>query len=272
MPGDEQLHSFDYLLAETPGRQHTEEALLLQETHDIVEFVDCFSNIGLQPRAGFPVKIKTKPCLWIMRRNRAAPAASASSLIGLRERVRTRINAQAAGGGRPNDTQTETTAADDDTNGAEPATVERSSAPEIDNERIVAAAATKRKPNETRTPRRPEPEAAADAAPPPPAAAQPTPRKQSAMRAKLKEIIVSHYRSKGRVVESEPAPGNAEPMPMPAKPSMKSNIKRIIRAEQIREMVEQMATIDLNSACDLERMSTKECLHKLIDDQDTDAA
>lgn len=105
---------------------------------------------------------------------------------------------------------------------------------------------------------------------------QPEAASRTPMRAKLREIIVSHYRSRGRLVESEAvlptpssdAPSVAPPAVVAPSASMKSNIKRIIRAEQIREMVEQMATIDLNRACDLVRMSTKECLHKLIDDQD----
>lgn len=244
-PGDERLHRFEYLLAEPPAAgKHAEDALLLQRTHNIVEFVECFSQIGLQARTvGFPVKIKTKPCLWIMQRSRLAVDAVTN------DRHR---RSPAAFDSPPNGTVSGTKQALADTTDDE----------DIDNDGQQKF--DRMADYDERTPRE-----SGDIGELPEA-----PDRQP-MRAKLREIIVSHYRSRGRLVESDApmvsdAPPSAPSLSPAAtsKASMKSNIKRIIRAEQIREMVEQMATIDLNRACDLVRMTTKECLHKLIDDQD----
>uniref|UniRef100_A0A2M4BGQ3 Mannosyltransferase n=1 Tax=Anopheles marajoara TaxID=58244 RepID=A0A2M4BGQ3_9DIPT len=66
-PGDEMLHHFDYLIAEARDKYSDNMRLLLQ-THEILEFVECFNSIGLQYKSALPVKIKTKPCIFIMRR------------------------------------------------------------------------------------------------------------------------------------------------------------------------------------------------------------
>ena len=47
MPGDEKLHQFTYLLTEA-HEKYSNEMELLTKTHEIVEFIECFSNIGLQ--------------------------------------------------------------------------------------------------------------------------------------------------------------------------------------------------------------------------------
>lgn len=111
--------------------------------------------------------------------------------------------------------------------------------------------------------------------------------KRSRSRSKLKDMVVSHYRSKGRIVEDSTGSGDSalkssmhdspeetSVVSLPtasSKVSMKLNIKRIIKAEKIREMVERISTVDLQETCDLERMSTKDCLRKLIDDYDEES-
>lgn len=66
-PGDHEMHEFDYLLVEAKDK-YSPEMRLLTQTHDILEFVECFSNIGLQYDSFLPIKIKTKPCIYIMER------------------------------------------------------------------------------------------------------------------------------------------------------------------------------------------------------------
>ncbi|XP_058444374.1 probable Dol-P-Man:Man(7)GlcNAc(2)-PP-Dol alpha-1,6-mannosyltransferase isoform X2 [Malaya genurostris] len=69
IPGDLRLHRFDYLLTEARDK-YSDEMRLLSQTHEILEFVECFDSIGLQYRSVLPVKIKTKPCIFIMHRRR----------------------------------------------------------------------------------------------------------------------------------------------------------------------------------------------------------
>ncbi|XP_058063575.1 probable Dol-P-Man:Man(7)GlcNAc(2)-PP-Dol alpha-1,6-mannosyltransferase isoform X2 [Anopheles bellator] len=66
-PGDEMLDRFDYLLLEARDK-YTDYMRFLLQTHEIVEFVECFNSIGLQYKSALPVKIKMKPCIFIMRR------------------------------------------------------------------------------------------------------------------------------------------------------------------------------------------------------------
>ncbi|CAO1426933.1 unnamed protein product [Diamesa tonsa] len=65
--GDEDLHRFDYLLAEVKNK-YSPEMRYLQQTHEKLEVVECFSNIGIHYTSLLPVKIRTKPCIMIMRR------------------------------------------------------------------------------------------------------------------------------------------------------------------------------------------------------------
>lgn len=64
---DEEIKQFNYLLVEAKNR-HTNEWYLLIENFETLEFVDCFNSIGFQYNYFVPVKIKTKPCIGILRR------------------------------------------------------------------------------------------------------------------------------------------------------------------------------------------------------------
>ncbi|KFB34980.1 AGAP000102-PA-like protein [Anopheles sinensis] len=67
IPGEDTLYRFDYLLTEAQDK-YSDKMRLLSQTHEIIEFVECFNSIGLQYKSVLPVKIKTKPCIFIMRR------------------------------------------------------------------------------------------------------------------------------------------------------------------------------------------------------------
>lgn len=92
---------------------------------------------------------------------------------------------------------------------------------------------------------------------------------------KLKKVIELYYQSKGQVIETESnnnveidlaAPKASKPIISPRKPSAKTNIKSIIKAEKIKQLVERISTLDLKAQCDLEILSAKDCLVKLIDE------
>lgn len=65
--GDEALHQFDYLLAEVKSK-YSPEMRILQQTHEKIELVECFSNIGVHYASFLPLKIRTKPCIMILKR------------------------------------------------------------------------------------------------------------------------------------------------------------------------------------------------------------
>lgn len=45
---------------------------LYQQTHEKVELIDCFSNIGLHYESLLPIKIRTKPCIMIMKKKKGS--------------------------------------------------------------------------------------------------------------------------------------------------------------------------------------------------------
>jgi alpha-1,6-mannosyltransferase len=65
--GDEELHKFDYLLVEVKNKYSPEMRFLIQ-THDKIELIECFSNIGVHYTSLLPIKIRTKPCIMIMKK------------------------------------------------------------------------------------------------------------------------------------------------------------------------------------------------------------
>uniref|UniRef100_U5EW52 Mannosyltransferase n=1 Tax=Corethrella appendiculata TaxID=1370023 RepID=U5EW52_9DIPT len=63
---DKKLLKFDYLLIEAKDK-YSHEMRIFSQTHEILEFIECFYSIGLQMRS-FPVRIKTRPCIYILQR------------------------------------------------------------------------------------------------------------------------------------------------------------------------------------------------------------
>lgn len=64
---DNRLLEFTHLLLEQKGK-YFYESEHFQQTHDILDTINCFSSIGVEYRSIFPVKIKTRPCIVILRR------------------------------------------------------------------------------------------------------------------------------------------------------------------------------------------------------------
>lgn len=226
---------------------------LLHETHEDVEFIDCFNSIGLQYQF-FPVKIKTRPCIGLLKRKKVVTAEFIMDSLTI------------------NDVLTST---ESDVNSNEkigdllldpPTQIEE----DIDIIKELSSSIDQDNSNELLT--------SFDAFNSPTELTRPS---QSTTKTKLKKLIESHFRSKGSVIESDKESEreltedfqkksnyDLDSHAMPSHPSAKANIKRIIKAEQIKELVDSISKLDLNVVCDLEHLSTKECLKKIIDDYD----
>ncbi|EDX13569.1 GD18643 [Drosophila simulans] len=90
---------------------------------------------------------------------------------------------------------------------------------------------------------------------------QATKKSRAATKMKIRQIIEQHYRAKGKQIEND----SAETQKTPGKAGLRQSVKSIIKQEKIKEMIEQIATMDLTRICDLEKTSTKDCLKQVID-------
>lgn len=288
------MHSFSYILTEHRSK-YSVEMKVLQQTHDPVESIDCFSSIGLQYQSMFPVKVKTKSCIDIFKRKENPN----DKFVIMREKLVHKLEdipkvAVEMDHGTPIDTvgntPIELTYPTNDINILEPyieieddidiikditevtnltneqtendvivdQTIEQNvikteEKPVIDSEETIDNdESVQKKDNEPKMKHSPI-------------------RKPKKMRSKLKDLIESHYRSKGSIIETDHKEDLVTlSMPIQSSPfiSAKTNIKRIIKAEKIKDLVDRISKLDLTKHCDLEALSTKDCLKKIIDEYD----
>lgn len=214
----------------------------LQHSHETLESINCFSSIGVEYRSLFPVKIKTKPCIVLLRRKYEyvppEPEILLIEAIDDKEIIDdNEIEILPESNEHPDLNVTNVIENNEDifdNNISEeplPEDVELNDS-ESDDENDIKEIEMKK----------------------------PTIH----MKAKIKKIIETHYRSQGTAIDTV---DYIEPT-TPHKRSAKSNIKHIIKSEQIKELVEKISQMDLKSECDLERESTKSCLIKIIDRYD----
>lgn len=280
-----EIDRYTHLLVEAKNKQNTELWTTLLDDFEIVEFVDCFNNIGIQYNSLLPVRIKTKPCIGILKKR--------SQVVGKETRTEKTL---------PRDptqkevtkskrSKKESTKADKETpievipletilqedvelavppSKPSPITVQESrSELEIlvegeDEDGMVATveesslelnvdpveAAKEINFQELRN-----------------LALDQTNRKsRAATKLKIRKIIEQHYRSKGRHIEND----SMEQKTKEPRTGLRQTVKSIIKQEKIKEMIEQIATMDLTRICDLEKTSTKDCLKQVIDKIDDD--
>lgn len=231
------LLTYTHLLVELKGK-FVYDSERLQKSHDTLETVNCFNNIGVEYRSLLPVKIKTKPCISIMKRKegfkppeivdvqKELPKAQEEVVVApetppKKEETPPSIDVV-------EDQPEEDLFLDDfDLNDLDVLKEETKDELHEWNDKIDEAEFSEMK----------------------------KPSKQS----KIKHLIEKHYRKKLKE--------NTE-IARVQKRSAKSNIKHIIKSEKIKEMAEKISHMDLKTKCDLEAESVKGCLIKIIEELD----
>ncbi|XP_075148354.1 alg12 alpha-1,6-mannosyltransferase [Haematobia irritans] len=95
-------------------------------------------------------------------------------------------------------------------------------------------------------------------------------RKTKATKLKIRRLIEQHFRAKGKHIENDSLEKQDHSKNQKQTLSPKQSVKAIIKQERIKEMIEQIATMDLTKLCNLDKVSTKDCLKSVIDKIDAE--
>lgn len=268
---DPKLLGFTHLLVEQKGKYFYENEDI-RRTHDILDTINCFSNIGVEYRSVFPIKIKTRPCIIILRRK---PGIVPPKLeVVTEEPIDDDSNDESEENGN-NETEeignidrienTIQTDYHDDLEVKEPQEIE-----EVDYVEVIEDPNTKEEPNDDDDVDE-EASVLDDASD---ALDSNTlnddehnilenelKKPTIETKHKLRRLIERHYRFK----EHKALPSDRIDAAAGNKQSIKSKVRHIIKKEKIREMIEHISQIDLRTVCNLERETTKQCVLKIVD-------
>lgn len=234
--GDQKIFQYTHLLVEQKGKYFYENEHLKQ-SHDVLESVNCFSSIGIEYHSFFPVKIRTKPCIVLLRRKHEfAPPQVIIALDTVPTLTDKGTDVKPSEKlGHINDLGMDLGTIDSTIS---PASIE-DNANEwdiADANKIVVAT------NEL---------------------GQPT--KQT--RWKIKRFVETHFTAKQSALSRDD--DQSELVVSAHKQSTKASIRNIIKSEKIKEIAERISQMDLKSMCDLENDSVKSCLIKIIDEHES---
>lgn len=289
---DPKLIEFTHLLVEQKGKYFYENEDM-RRTHEVLDTINCFSNIGVEYRSVFPIKIKTRPCVILLRRKLdiVPPMLSILSHEPSIESPTSERNADVSNAAptptadhsKLDDMETESDSDEqayensDDTVDAKDEnsqitdenrnevenvednkdTAEEEGDEDYDNENAKNSGDSESgdyqyQDDNVDSTDNDENIIEMDLK-----------RPSRETKLKLKKLIEKHYRA--RVAHLPPNDQTDLAAAHPSRPSIRSNIKQIIKKEKIKEMIEKISQIDLRAVCDLERESTKQCLLKIID-------
>lgn len=239
--GDTQLLTFTHLLVEQKGK-YFYESERIQQTHDILDTINCFNSIGVEYRSILPVKIKTRPCIVILRRkeNVRPPQLEYVDIPPVNEisepvpQIQSHIDSidDDDDNDRMPDQQPDQNDPNfDNSNFGIPTEVPPYDNDDDDDEKNNIVESDLRKPSKE-------------------------------TKFKLRNLIKRHYRAKNSAALQT---YNSD-MAQTSKKSTKANIKHIIKSEKMKELIEKILKMDLRTMCNLEKETTKQCLIKIIDE------
>lgn len=250
---DPKLQQFTHLLVEQKGKYFYENENI-RNTHDTLDTINCFSNIGVEYRSIFPIKIKTRPCVTILRRKANVIPPQLDTLT---REEKTDL---------PNNLE-EYVASSENANGFVEANSVKDTTEEIEfsensleqNQDDEYGDGEDFQPDDTLE--------TSDLTDEEHSPIGETELKKPTIetKQKLRRMIERHYRLKTNKATKASSNDRAELVPT-SKPSIKYNIRSIIKKEKIKELIEQISQIDLRAVCDFARESVKECLLKIIDE------
>jgi alpha-1,6-mannosyltransferase len=248
-PGDIELHQHDYLLAESKSK-HSPEMKILQQTHDIVEFVDCFHNIGLQYKSLLPVRINTRPCIYILQKRDDADVANL-----MPANLSFDSGEQEAFEEKPVFIEVEDVDAMEET--IEPVEDEAKSYAELlqDEDYTSMTEPVVDKAESYEPDDLPEEQDNYE-----PEGNDPSAKYVEEEPVRLKRVYKS---AKAKLQELKQTKEEAATPPKRAK----SNIQKIIKTAKAKQMIDDLSKLDLNEYCDLSKISPKDCLKQVIDEE-----
>jgi alpha-1,6-mannosyltransferase len=232
--GDEELHKFDYLLTEVKNK-YSPEMRFLQQTHEKIELIECFSNIGIHYTSLLPIKIRTKPCITIMKRK--ANAVLLKRYFEL----------------EPSEDDEESGTLENDENEPELAIVREKE----DEEESRKPMRRKRLRSTTVTPKLKIKEII-----------EAERLETEAQEAQIDFQVIDEQPIEDATEAPTEEPENVENETKDEAGSggIKNNIKRIISQEKTKQLIDELKQLDLSAFCDLSKMDTKECLKKILDE------
>uniref|UniRef100_A0A1A9UFH2 Mannosyltransferase n=1 Tax=Glossina austeni TaxID=7395 RepID=A0A1A9UFH2_GLOAU len=295
----EELSAFSHLLVEAKNKRITH----LQEDFETLEFVECFHSIGIQYNSFTPVRIKTRPCLGILRRkfydfgNTIEEDNTSSEEIGLLN-VQEQISNDESISLRKDSTEIKTDKARASEYEKLRVTMQKRFdyievlSREMDNlesdsvhqRRGIRTEIYKhlkdikhKKPvkKELSTPLndgstrqvdsrkefRPSKQKSFDTNQVNFEDIGEATRKAKTTKLKLRAIIEEYYRSKGQQREN----GGLEIMEKKSLTAQQS-IETITKKEHIKQIIEEISSMDLSQLCNLDKISRKACLKMIIDE------
>lgn len=290
---DPKLLQFTHLLVEQKGKYFYENEDM-RRTHEVLDTINCFNNIGVEYRSVFPIKIKTRPCIIILQRKldilpptvelppqsaepSPTPIADDQNAINLQldesindndgqsdEKPDAGVDAH----GKSNDDDDESRENGDNVNEDEANTnnKDETADTEDDNTNSDDTKDTENS-DDAEDDFNPNQDDAFDAAnsndEDQNIVETDLKRPTKETKLKLRKLIEKHYRA--RAARLPPNDQTDLAAATVNRPSIRSNIKQLIKKEKIKEMIERISQIDLRTVCDLERQTTKQCLLKVID-------
>lgn len=249
--GDEELHKFDYLLTEVKNK-YSPEMRFLQQTHEKIELIECFSNIGVHYTSLLPIKIRTKPCIMILKRKPNAVL------------LKRFFDVEDPEGSEDFSENLEIPESSDEPELEENESDQDNKEEEVEEEPPKIIRRKRLRSTTTATPKSKIKEIIeADRL----EALQNFNEKTEniteepdSVEDEVKETDESE--EENDVVDDD----SVEEIKDNGSGGIKNNIKRIISQEKTMQLIDELKQLDLSAFCDLNQMDTKECLKKILDE------